>query len=32
MTSPLNHEQTVTFFRDNENFGLPDDCVHLFEQ
>ncbi len=29
MTSPLNHEETVSYFRDNGNFGLD---VHFFQQ
>lgn len=29
MTSPINHEETVSYFRDNGNFGLD---VHFFQQ
>ncbi len=32
MTSQANHEQTVTFFRENDCFGLLDDHVHFFAQ
>lgn len=32
MTSPANHEQTVTFFREHDFFGLGAETVWLFEQ
>ncbi len=32
MTSPLNHEATVEFFRKNAFFGLPESDVMFFEQ
>jgi len=32
MTSPLNHEQTVSFFRDQRWFGLPPGDVLFFTQ
>lgn len=32
MTSPVNHQQTVQFFQDKNNFGLDDGSVHFFEQ
>lgn len=32
MTSPLNHDDTVTYFEDNSYFGLPPDSVQLFQQ
>lgn len=32
MTSVINNEETVAFFRENEFFGLPEDRVHFFTQ
>ncbi|MGJ8635625.1 MAG: UTP--glucose-1-phosphate uridylyltransferase [Phycisphaerales bacterium] len=32
MTSPLNHEQTITFFKDNKHFGLDPKNIRFFEQ
>mgnify|MGYP006423715457 FL=1 len=32
MTSPLNHDATVAFFRDNDHFGLDPDGVSFFQQ
>lgn len=32
MTSPLNHEATVSFFKENDFFGLDSDDVKFFEQ
>ena len=32
MTSPLNHEQTVAFFEQNDHFGLKPDSVRFFPQ
>ena len=32
MTSPLNHEQTVTFFQENNSFGLQQDQLFFFSQ
>lgn len=32
MTSPLNHDATVEFFRANRNFGLREDGVMFFRQ
>ncbi len=32
MTSDLNHESTVNFFKLKNNFGYPDEYVHFFKQ
>ncbi len=32
MTSVLNHSETVSFFEQNDYFGLPADQVHFFSQ
>ncbi|HYF13568.1 MAG TPA: UDPGP type 1 family protein [Phycisphaerales bacterium] len=32
MTSPLNHEQTVGFFRSNNSFGLDPSLLRFFQQ
>jgi len=32
MTSPINHEQTITYFKDNNYFELPEDNVRFFQQ
>ena len=32
MTSPATHEETVQFLEENDRFGLPSDCVHVFQQ
>jgi UDP-N-acetylglucosamine/UDP-N-acetylgalactosamine diphosphorylase len=32
MTSPLNHEQTLDFFKKNNNFGLHSDQISFFTQ
>lgn len=32
MTSPLNHDQTVSYFESNSYFGLPPDSVRFFRQ
>lgn len=32
MTSPLNHEQTIKFFKDNNHFGLDPQNIKFFEQ
>jgi UDP-N-acetylglucosamine/UDP-N-acetylgalactosamine diphosphorylase len=32
MTSPATHEQTVTFLKENDNFGLADDDLFVFCQ
>ncbi|MCY3974544.1 MAG: UTP--glucose-1-phosphate uridylyltransferase [Simkaniaceae bacterium] len=32
MTSPLNHDETVTYLKNNAFFGLPRGCVDLFRQ
>ncbi|ETP13901.1 hypothetical protein F441_11094, partial [Phytophthora nicotianae CJ01A1] len=32
MTSEMNHDTTVSFFRDNKNFGLSQDQLHFFRQ
>jgi UDP-N-acetylglucosamine/UDP-N-acetylgalactosamine diphosphorylase len=32
MTSPATHDETVTFFREQNHFGLPADDVHFFQQ
>ena len=32
MTSPLNHDETVTYFEENAYFGLSPDSVQLFQQ
>ncbi len=32
MTSPLNHNQTVEFFKENAYFGLPKEDVFIFQQ
>jgi len=32
MTSPLNHEQTVSFFRQHNNWGLSPEHVRFFQQ
>lgn len=32
MTSPLNHEQTLSFFEENHYFGLSRDCISFFMQ
>jgi len=32
MTSPLNHEETVDFFKKNKNFGLLDEQLDFFTQ
>lgn len=32
MTSPLNHDATVTFFKKHDFFGLPEDSIHFFPQ
>ncbi|MEO0794611.1 MAG: UDPGP type 1 family protein [Verrucomicrobiota bacterium] len=32
MTSHLNHEATVSFFKENDFFGLGEDTVHFFQQ
>lgn len=32
MTSPLNHEETVSFFRRHNSFGLSPDDVRFFQQ
>jgi UDP-N-acetylglucosamine/UDP-N-acetylgalactosamine diphosphorylase len=32
MTSPINHDETITFFRDNNYFQYPQDCIHFFKQ
>jgi UDP-N-acetylglucosamine/UDP-N-acetylgalactosamine diphosphorylase len=32
MTSPINHEETTTFFKKNNYFGLPENDVLFFQQ
>ena len=32
MTSDLNYDETVGFFREKAFFGYPEDCVHFFRQ
>jgi len=32
MTSPINHEVTTRFFKDNDYFGLPENDVLFFQQ
>ena len=32
MTSPINHQQTVEFFKNNSFFGLPESDVKFFQQ
>jgi len=32
MTSPINHEETTAFFKDNDYFGLPEKDVLFFQQ
>jgi UDP-N-acetylglucosamine/UDP-N-acetylgalactosamine diphosphorylase len=32
MTSPINHEQTMQYFKDQKYFGLPEEDVHFFQQ
>jgi UDP-N-acetylglucosamine/UDP-N-acetylgalactosamine diphosphorylase len=32
MTSPATHNETVSFFKGNHRFGLPEDQVHFFRQ
>ena len=32
MTSPINHEETITFFKENEYFGLRENDVLFFQQ
>ncbi len=32
MTSPINHDDTVSYFEANNYFGLPPDSVQLFQQ
>lgn len=32
LTSVINHDQTVAFFKENDFFGLPEDRVHFFSQ
>lgn len=32
MTSPINHNETIRFFRENSNFGLSNNDLHFFEQ
>jgi len=32
MTSPLNHEQTLTFFRQHRNFGLAQENISFYTQ
>jgi len=32
MTSVLNHEATITFFKENDFFGLGESTVHFFQQ
>lgn len=32
MTSPINHEETTSFFKDNDFFGLPENEVLFFQQ
>jgi len=32
MTSPINHEQTITYFKENNYFELPEDNVRFFQQ
>ena len=32
MTSPINHEQTVNFFKENDYFGLSENNVKFFQQ
>lgn len=32
MTSPINHQETVDFFEQNNYFGLPKDDVQFFQQ
>lgn len=32
MTSPINHDETITFFKKNNFFGLPSDYIHFFSQ
>ena len=32
MTSPINHEETTSFFKDNDFFGLPENDVLFFQQ
>jgi len=32
LTSVINHEATVSFFEENNNFGLPPDKIHFFSQ
>lgn len=32
MTSDLNHEETVAFFKEHANFGYPEDMVYFFRQ
>jgi UDP-N-acetylglucosamine/UDP-N-acetylgalactosamine diphosphorylase len=32
MTSPINHEQTVNFFKEKDYFGLSEDDVSFFQQ
>jgi len=32
MTSPINHEETAAFFKENDYFGLPENDVLFFQQ
>lgn len=32
MTSPLNHDETLAFFREHDHFGLPESDVSFFPQ
>ncbi|MCC6126018.1 MAG: UDPGP type 1 family protein [Pirellulales bacterium] len=32
MTSPATHEETIAFFREHKNFGLPDEDLTIFRQ
>jgi UDP-N-acetylglucosamine/UDP-N-acetylgalactosamine diphosphorylase len=32
MTSPINHNETMEFFKSNRFFGLPESDVLIFEQ
>ena len=32
MTSPINHEATVNYFKEHKNFGLKSDSVKFFQQ
>lgn len=32
MTSDLNHDNTVNFFKEKNNFGYPEDCITFFKQ